>query len=1151
MHESARKGWWILLAWSFVALAAQAQVRPGFFDYVRRDLDWYTIETEHFKVHFHADAEGRGSSRTAQVVARIAEEIYGPITSLYDHEPDTKVSFVLKDYEDYSNGAAYFFDNMIDIWAPALDSPLRGDHNWLRNVITHEFTHMVQVQKTMKANRRMPFLYFQLLDYEDVRRPDVLYGYPNVIVTYPVPVLNNPAWLAEGTAQYQREYLDYDRWDTHRDMLLRTRVLAGKEMSLTDMGSFYSHTSLLREGVYNHGYAFTRYIARTYGEDALRKISASLGKWKNWNFERAAKDALGVPGQTLYAEWMASLREAYERNTAPIRAALVEGELIESDGFSNYYPRFSPDGTRLAYLSNRGEDFNRMSLYVHDFGSGETTAYDVDGLTTGAGPAYTCSFGHRVTSGTSGAFAWRPDGKALVYARIRDTKEGHLLSDLYELDLETKEETRLTHGLRAAAPDVSPDGAKVAFIGQGDGSTNVFVLDLATKAVTQLTHHADGAQTTEPRWHPSGAWIYFGQMTGEGRDLYRVRPDGRDLEAVRATPADERSPAFDREGRYLYFASDASGIYNLYRMPVKAAAGEAVETSMPPDERDVERLTNVLGGAFMPEVALDGRLAFAQYQWDGYKIAMIEAPAPVPEAARATYVSPEVLEKPRPPVLADAGAELNAFDDTDVRPLAVDAVTAVRTEGRLPLPNAVGSPGGEAPAEDALAVTKYKSTFTSFSFFPALRLDQYVSRQRSRAEVRLKDRTRGETLWRNTKVGVYVSSREVLDGLTFFGGILVGPGSREGVSAGDYFSPTNLLKLERDIFLQFDYKKGFGLLPHRWSPQLSVSLFNIRRNVENGLAIEEFPCTACFPDTTLADLSYNLWELNLAARSKVSRSLLLEASYRFSPYRVTTERFFSKELNRSIDASSSRYFIGRAFRLAAYYEAFHPYRDADMVPEGLRVTASYEYEPSRLLDRFDVEDGFLQPVYQRFRNHRVTLDVRYGMRLRRNPLGGAHGLGLRFRASSLLGGPVDDFFDDYVGGLIGARGYPFYALGGNETLWGQVSYTLPLLPRLRKQIGFLYFDKIYTRLYADAAMAWNGAWPGLGQARKDVGAELRLGIGSFYLLPTAVFLSATYGLDAFDFQLDDGFVTPDGSDTIRYGRDVLWHFGVIFGFDQL
>ncbi|MGD8414099.1 MAG: hypothetical protein PVF33_07695, partial [Candidatus Latescibacterota bacterium] len=134
--------------------AAQAQERVWYYDYMRQDLDWYTIETEHFLVHFHADSTGAGADRTAQVVARIAEDVYGPITGLYDHEPDTKVSIVLKDFEDYSNGAAYFFDNKIDIWAPSLATPLRGESPWLRNVITHEFTHIVQVQKAMKGSRR-------------------------------------------------------------------------------------------------------------------------------------------------------------------------------------------------------------------------------------------------------------------------------------------------------------------------------------------------------------------------------------------------------------------------------------------------------------------------------------------------------------------------------------------------------------------------------------------------------------------------------------------------------------------------------------------------------------------------------------------------------------------------------------------------------------------------------------------------------------------------------------------------------------------------------------------------------------------------------------------------------------------------------------
>ncbi len=61
------------------------------------------MESEHFTVHFQ-----EGNDRSAQVVSRIAEEIYGPITELYEHEPDEKVSIVLKDREDYSNGAAYF-----------------------------------------------------------------------------------------------------------------------------------------------------------------------------------------------------------------------------------------------------------------------------------------------------------------------------------------------------------------------------------------------------------------------------------------------------------------------------------------------------------------------------------------------------------------------------------------------------------------------------------------------------------------------------------------------------------------------------------------------------------------------------------------------------------------------------------------------------------------------------------------------------------------------------------------------------------------------------------------------------------------------------------------------------------------------------------
>ena len=158
------------------------------------ELEWYTITTKHFQVHYHTEAR-----RTAEVVSKIAEEVWGPITSLYQYEPGV-VHFVIKDIDDYSNGATYFFDNKIEIWTSALDYDLRGAHNWLRNVISHEFTHMVQIQSAMKTTRAIPSLFFQVLNYDDERRPDVLYGYPNVVVSYPLAMINVPAWFAEGTA---------------------------------------------------------------------------------------------------------------------------------------------------------------------------------------------------------------------------------------------------------------------------------------------------------------------------------------------------------------------------------------------------------------------------------------------------------------------------------------------------------------------------------------------------------------------------------------------------------------------------------------------------------------------------------------------------------------------------------------------------------------------------------------------------------------------------------------------------------------------------------------------------------------------------------------------------------------------------------------
>ena len=129
---------------------------------------------------------------------------------MYKYKPDSKTHLIIKDTDDYSNGAAYYYDNKIEIWARPLDFDLRGSHRWMQDVIAHEFTHIIQIQASMKYNRKLPGFYLQSLQYEKEKRDDVLYGYPNVIISYPIPGTADPPWFAEGTAQYMVEGANFD-----------------------------------------------------------------------------------------------------------------------------------------------------------------------------------------------------------------------------------------------------------------------------------------------------------------------------------------------------------------------------------------------------------------------------------------------------------------------------------------------------------------------------------------------------------------------------------------------------------------------------------------------------------------------------------------------------------------------------------------------------------------------------------------------------------------------------------------------------------------------------------------------------------------------------------------------------------------------------
>jgi hypothetical protein len=168
------------------------------------------------------------------------------------------------------------------------------------------------------------------------------------------------------------------------------------------------------------------------------------------------------------------------------------------------------------------------------------------------------------------------------------------------------------------------------------------------------------------------------------------------------------------------------------------------------------------------------------------------------------------------------------------------------------------------------------------------------------------------------------------------------------------------------------------------------------------------------------------------------------------------------------------------------------------------------------------------------------LELKTGLFL---PVFNSHTFNTTLRLGTILGPSVPDFFDFYLGGLIGMKAYPFYAVSGNEVAWLNFTYRFPLFRNIDTKVGHLYIDKIFLSFSVDAGNAWNADAVKIEDFKKGIGAELRIQLNSYYLFPTSIFFNASYGLDKFNRTVNGKIVT--------YGKEVNFYAGILFGFEIL
>jgi Tol biopolymer transport system component len=828
-------------------------------------------------------------------------------------------------------------------------------------------------------------------------------------------------------------------------------------MTYDEMG-FLGHRSLQNEQVYDHGYSFVRYIAATYGPESLARISDRLGKWYRLTMDGALKDVTGKSADDLYDDWKASLRERYDRALVDVRANPREGEILSDAGFMTLDPSFSPDGKQVALLSNEGSDFAGTGLYT----------IDRDGKNF-----------ESIEGGVSSRAVFSPDGSMLLYAKhTKANVYGAELSDLYTYAFATKKEQRLTHKLRASEPQWSPDGRTIVCVISRDGAHRVVTLNADGSGEREIRAAVAGVQIYSPQYSPDGSRILFGTFKYGTRELASMTIDGGDLRYELQSPNDERDARWTPDGAIL-FASDRTGIFNIYRMD--------------PATREVEQLTNVVGGAFMPDRARDGTLVYSEYTAKGYR-AMTIAPGAEPVATLS----------------ADAYASRGAgeFDE------CVDLKTAAAAgfsdaSGAQPIESLVPLAGGreDVPLEPTADIgvqapefqgNPYKWDYTGFQFFPRF------------------------VIWDGTpRLGVFVASNEILNRQSLFFG-------------GSYGTDG-----EFDLVFDFELRRIF--------PVIFMQYYKVRQKYEDQFPLEEFD------RYYYIDYRYDVWSADLGLRFEFADPYSLTKRNDISVWWNHSEYniFLEPEYTPLDDPTAPRlpeqgvgwkYFIGNDARARWYYKSIARAVDSDINPRGGReFTVEVMYAMDDLFTSGEFEYG-VNPDFTENKFGQYTVDYREFLAL---PWG-RHTLQLR-AMGSVIDKNVDDFFWVYMGGMDRLRGYTYYAIGGRKGALASATYRFPIWRRINKQASWLTFKDVYGGVFYEAASAWNTGNlptddPALGRDYyANIGGELRFNMGSFYSYPTAINVAGAYALD------DAQYVNPV-FDVPEVDYDPQWRFYLNVGF---
>lgn len=567
----------------FLALFALALAPPLRAQSTRPWLEWRSMRTEHFDVHYPAELE----VWTRDVVSRL-EGIRSVVAATVGSAPARRVTVVVDDPAGEANGSAFSFLRtpyiLLYPTPPEARSTLGHTRSFVEQLLVHEFVHIAHLTR---PSRNPLTRIMSVIDPRGVG-----------------PLTDSPRWVKEGYATYVEGKLTGSGrpHGVARAAVLRQWAIEGRLPSYDQLNA---ETGPYQAGgmAYMAGSAFLEWLAERRGDVSLvhlwRRMSARQGR----SFEQAFAGVYGGTPQEMYGFFTVDVTaHALEARRRLAEAGLVVGDTVQHLAWGTGDPAVSPDGEHVAVtLRGATPAFTRVVIWRTSPAATDSAEeaqrrrlLERDPEDVPAIRVHPRARAPLATLRPSDGLPYEdprflPNGDDVLVTRAAPIGGGATRPDLFVWNWRRHTIRRVTYGASIRGADPAPDGRRAVAVQCREGFCGLVMVDLRGGSITPLVTGAPDLVFDHPRFSPDGATI-AAAMQERGRwKLVTIDAAGGPPRVVHDDPRGSAyDPVFTADGSALIAVSEAGGIANLVRVDLRGA--------------DAEPLTRVTGAAVAPEV---------------------------------------------------------------------------------------------------------------------------------------------------------------------------------------------------------------------------------------------------------------------------------------------------------------------------------------------------------------------------------------------------------------------------------------------------------------------------------------------------------------------------------------------------------------------